>query len=83
MNTDEDMDKDTDKDTNKDTDKDTHMHTDMHTDTDTDMELEYLCYIFIWRYSPYSSGWITCCIAGNRSWLHVIFPRHKIIGSPV
>jgi hypothetical protein len=54
------MNKDTVKEKDKDTDTD--MDTDTELDADTDLklelELEYLCKIYIRRYSLYSARWI-------------------------
>ncbi len=57
------MDMDTKKDTNKDTEKDIDKDTNMDKDTDTDTwnwNTLAVCYISIWRCSPYSAVWIIC-----------------------
>ncbi len=50
MDTYNDMDRYMEKDNDKDKDIDTHW----------ELELEYFCKIYLWRYIPYSTIWITC-----------------------
>ncbi len=50
----------TDKETDTETDTETDMDIHMDMDKDTYMELEYFCWISIWRYSCYWAVWITC-----------------------